>query len=140
MIRCQRHPQYNGMRLGKRAKECPECVAYYKAQKEAGNKEKRQRKTHRKSQEESVVVGAKKEELTGTATGQTDENFRQTAEAESQCESVSVGGLASDLDMLETEGECDPSDCASCRGCQAESPDNEDEDDFDLPPDVAELL
>jgi hypothetical protein len=43
---CPQHPKFNGIRLGKNAKDCPDCVAFNTEVKAAlpGGKEKRNRK------------------------------------------------------------------------------------------------
>jgi len=44
MTKCPKHPEYNGLRLGKVARECAGCVNYYHEMRAAGNKEVRNRK------------------------------------------------------------------------------------------------
>ena len=43
MTKCETHPDYSGLRLGKKAKECPECVAFYEENRSNGVIESRNR-------------------------------------------------------------------------------------------------
>lgn len=56
---CSKHPKFSGLRLGKVARECEECVKFYHELKTRGVKETRNRGGERKTVVEQVKVDAK---------------------------------------------------------------------------------
>ena len=60
---CSKHPGFNGLRLGKKAAQCPGCLEYYNARKAQGDKESRNRKKKTGAEEVPVVEKEKIEEV-----------------------------------------------------------------------------